>query len=114
MLVDDIHDYKDDFDDQEAVEEQPHARPETALYQQKLSNLLTEDAKLLQQFEDVVKEIASYQLPQKTKDELTEYIVNNENASEKQIQDYVFRRIPYNKIGVLQYLKQYAKLAKQR
>ena len=32
VLVDDIHDYKDDFDDQEAVEEQPHTRPETALY----------------------------------------------------------------------------------
>ncbi|CAL6005593.1 Kinase [Hexamita inflata] len=115
IMVDrnDIHEYKDDFDD-EVEDNQSAARPETAAFQQKLQELLMEDAKLLQKFEDTVREISSYQVQQMTKDNLINFFVQNDNLDEKQINDFVFKLIPLNKIGIVQYFKQYAKLLKQR
>lgn len=108
-----MEDFDNDGDHTDAVETSSN-RPETAVYQQELEQLLAQDALLSTEQIEVYNRINSYGLENAVRDELVSFYSSDKANSETEVSKFVFGRIGYDKVELTTHLRTHADILKKR
>lgn len=109
--------YMEDFDndgDNNDTAETSSNRPETAICQHELEQLLAQDALLSTEQIEVYNRINSYGLENAVRDELVRFYSSDKANSEAEISKFVFGRIGYDKVELTTHLRAHADILKKR
>lgn len=108
-----MEDFDNDGENNEMVESSS-TRPETAICQQELEQLLAQDALLSTEQIEVYNRINSYGLENAVRDELVRFYSSDKANSETEISKFVFGRIGYDKVELTTHLRAHADILKKR
>lgn len=108
--------YMEDFDNDGENNDtaESSTRPETAVCQQELEQLLAQDALLSTEQIEVYNRINSYGLENAVRDELVRFYSSDQANSEAEISKFVFGRIGYDKVELTTHLRAHADILKKR
>lgn len=90
------------------------ARPETAARQKQLERLLARDAELSTTQIELFSKINAFGVAHSVRDELIKFFLTEDDGSEERLVRFVFGRIGYEKIDMIDVLRSYTKVQQER